>query len=112
MKVAPKAYLQYDWQGRTIEYHRAQIRKKLGFREASVADGKQMKAWLVVEVLPQEHKVEQLREQAYAWFRRMHLEALTPDRLIRLIRSAAYIKSAQVVYTRGRPFALFTALLS
>src|SRR5256886_15809637 len=25
VKVAPEAYLQYDWQGRTIEYHRAQI---------------------------------------------------------------------------------------
>ncbi len=28
----------YDWSGRTIEYHRVQIRAHLGFRECSVAD--------------------------------------------------------------------------
>ena len=27
----------YEWSGRTIEFHRAQIRKSLGFRECSVA---------------------------------------------------------------------------
>src|SRR5207302_10804031 len=39
VSVAPEAYLQYAWQGRTIEYHRAQIREALGFRESGVADG-------------------------------------------------------------------------
>ncbi|MFE2738853.1 DUF4158 domain-containing protein [Streptomyces sp. NPDC059349] len=28
----------YEWSGRTVEYHRAQIREHLGFRECSVAD--------------------------------------------------------------------------
>ncbi len=88
--VDATAYMQYAWQGRTIEYHRAQIRDALGFRESSVADGEQMQQWLITEVLPQEHQDERLREQAYAWFRRMHLEAPTPDRLTRLIRSAAH----------------------
>src|SRR5947209_11548299 len=88
--VDATAYMQYAWQGRTIEYHRAQIREALGFRESSVADGEQMQQWLITEVLPQEHQDERLREQAYAWFRRMHLEAPTPDRLTRLIRSAAH----------------------
>ena len=32
-------YEQYEWSGRTIEYHRAQIRGALGFREATVEDG-------------------------------------------------------------------------
>jgi hypothetical protein len=88
--VDATAYMQYAWQGRTIEYHRAQIREALGFRESSVADGEQMQQWLITEVLPQEHQDERLREQAYAWFRRTHLEAPTPDRLTRLIRSAAH----------------------
>src|SRR5216684_3281993 len=88
--VAPEAYLQYDWQGRTIKDHRADIRKLLDFRESTVADAEQMKHWLIAEVLPQEHQDERLREEAYAWFRRMHLEAPTPDRLTRLIRSAAH----------------------
>src|SRR6266571_2179480 len=88
--VDASAYMQYAWQGRTIEYHRAQIREALGFRESSVADGEQMQQRLITEVLPQEHQDERLREQAYAWFRRRHLEAPTPDRLTRLIRSAAH----------------------
>jgi hypothetical protein len=88
--VDATAYMQYAWQGRTIEYHRAQIREALGFRESSVADGEQMQQWLITEVLPQEHQEERLREQAYAWFRRTHLEAPTPDRLTRLFRSAAH----------------------
>ncbi|GHP00534.1 hypothetical protein KSF_105810 [Reticulibacter mediterranei] len=36
--VEPSEYLQYDWQGRTIEYHRALIRKALGFKESSQED--------------------------------------------------------------------------
>jgi Tn3 transposase DDE domain-containing protein len=36
----------------------------------------------------QEHQEERLREQAYKWFKREHLEAPTPERPTRLIRSA------------------------
>ncbi|HEY4032979.1 MAG TPA: DUF4158 domain-containing protein, partial [Ktedonobacteraceae bacterium] len=88
--VAPEVYLQYDWQGRTIKDHRAEIRRLLDFRESTVADAEQMQQWLIAEILPQEYQEERLREQVYAWFRRMHLEAPTPDRLTRLIRSATH----------------------
>lgn len=49
-----------------------------------------MQQWLLTEILPQEHQEECLREQAYQWFKRQHLEAPTPDRLTRLIRSALH----------------------
>src|SRR5437868_853030 len=55
-----------------------------------------MQQWLIAEVLPQEHQDERLREQTYGWFRRMHLEAPTPDRLTRLIRSAAHTFEQQL----------------
>jgi Domain of unknown function (DUF4158) len=35
----------YEWPGRTIEYHRAQIRGHLGFRECTVADAEQLAQW-------------------------------------------------------------------
>jgi len=89
--IAPEAYLHYDWQGRTIKDHRADIRTLLDFRESTVADAELMKRWLIDEVLPQEHQEERLREEAYAWFRHLHLEAPTPDRLTRLIRSAVHL---------------------
>lgn len=97
--VAPEAYLQYDWQGRTIKDHRADIRRLLDFRESTVADAEQMQQWLITEVLPQEHQEERLREEAYSWFRRHHLEAPTPDRLTRLLRSAAHTFEQQLYDT-------------
>jgi hypothetical protein len=35
VKVDPTLFASYSWTGRTIEYHRAQVRRALGFREAS-----------------------------------------------------------------------------
>lgn len=35
----------YGWSGRTIGYHRAQIRPHPGFRECSVADANKLAAW-------------------------------------------------------------------
>jgi hypothetical protein len=96
VSVAPEAYLQYDWQGRTIKDHRAEIRKLFEFRESTVADGEQLKQWLMTEVLTLEHQDERLREEAYGWFRRMHLEAPTSDRLTRLIRSAVHTFEQQL----------------
>src|SRR5215469_12767440 len=97
--VAPEAYLHYDWQGRQIKEHRAQIRQALEFRESTVVDSEQMQQWLIAQVLPREHQEERIREQAYQWFKRMHLEAPTPDRLTRLIRSASHTFELQLYET-------------
>jgi hypothetical protein len=94
--VDASAYLQYDWQGRTIKDHRAEIRRLLGFREFAVADAEQMQQWFITEVLPQEHQEERLREQVYQWLKRQHLEPPTPDRLTRLIRSALHTFEQQL----------------
>ena len=45
-------WAQYAWEGRTIEYHRAQIRQHLGFREATVADGETLVTWLYEQIVP------------------------------------------------------------
>jgi hypothetical protein len=62
--------------------------RRLVSRNPREEDAERMQQWLIAEVLPQEHQEERLREQAYKWFKREHLEAPTPDRLNRLIRSA------------------------
>jgi hypothetical protein len=36
----------YDWSGRQVKAHRAEIRAHLGFRECSVADAGKLTAWL------------------------------------------------------------------
>ncbi len=37
--VPAELYPSYEWSGRTIKYHRVQIREHLGFRESTVQDG-------------------------------------------------------------------------
>ena len=58
-----------------------------------------MQQWLIAEILPQEYQDERIREQAYAWSRGKNLEAPTPDRLTRLIRSAAHTFEQQLYDT-------------
>ena len=36
----------YEWAGSTIEYHRAQIRRHLGFRECTAEDADKLTGWL------------------------------------------------------------------
>jgi TnpA family transposase len=86
--VAPEMFTQYDWSGRTIELHRAQIRQALGFREATVQDADDLAHWLQQEVLPQEHRPERLYEAVYAHCRTMQIEPPAAKRVERLVRSA------------------------
>ena len=44
--VPAAAWRGYAWQGRTIEYHRAQIRSALGFREPKEEDAQALGRWL------------------------------------------------------------------
>jgi Domain of unknown function (DUF4158) len=88
--VPAELYPRYEWSGRTIEYHRAQIRAQLGFREATVQDGHALVAWLVEQVLPREQRDEPLREAVFARCRALRLEPPAPGRVDRLLRSAAH----------------------
>jgi Domain of unknown function (DUF4158) len=44
--VEPDALGGYSWAGRSIKYHRAQIRETLGFREATREDEAKLIVWL------------------------------------------------------------------
>ncbi|MDQ5853669.1 MAG: DUF4158 domain-containing protein, partial [Chloroflexota bacterium] len=86
--VSPAAFLQYDWHGRTIKQHRAEIRAALGFREGTLQDAEHLTMWLEQEVVPREQQLERIKEAAYQWYRSHKIEPPTPDRLERLVRSA------------------------
>jgi Domain of unknown function (DUF4158) len=76
----------YRWTGRTIEYHRAQIREAFGFREFTRADEDKLADWLATEVCPVEFRDEQLREALLVRCGGERLEP--PGRIERIIRSA------------------------
>ncbi|MEJ7606403.1 MAG: DUF4158 domain-containing protein [Bryobacteraceae bacterium] len=48
--VSQTFWPEYSWQGRAIEYHRAQIRSVLGFREPTAADSTALIVWLNEQV--------------------------------------------------------------
>src|SRR5438105_2083601 len=87
--VATALYVQYDWAGRTIKYHRAQIRTYLGFREATVADAEAAIAWLCAEVLPHDQRLEHLLEAVRQHLRAAKIEPPSVERLGRIVRSAS-----------------------
>ena len=90
LDLKPETWSHYDWHGRAIKYHRAQIRQELGVREATVADGEVLSLWLGTQVLISTHRLEHVREALYQRCRDIRLEPPTPDRVERLIRSALH----------------------
>jgi hypothetical protein len=86
VKVDPRLFADYAWSGRTIEYHRAQIREALGFRESTREDEERLAAWLAREVCPVEFGDERLREAVLARCRADRIEPA--GRIDRILGSA------------------------
>ena len=80
----------YDWDGRAIKYHRAEIRTLLGFREATLADSEALGTWLGDQVLPTTVRLDTVLAAAYERLRDLRIEPPTRDRLDRLVRSALH----------------------
>jgi Domain of unknown function (DUF4158) len=80
----------YEWSGRTIEFHRHQIRRALGFRECVVADADKLTEWLISNVTQVERRYEQVREEFLARCRAERIEPPSAGRTERIIRSALH----------------------
>ncbi|MFF8430729.1 DUF4158 domain-containing protein [Streptomyces sp. NPDC016566] len=78
----------YEWSGLTVEYHRAQIRGHLGFRECSVADADKLTAWLAEHVAGKERRPEQVRVELQARCRTESIEPPTAGRCDRIVGAA------------------------
>lgn len=76
----------YAFAGRTVEYHRAQIRTALGFREATRADEERLSAWLAEEVCPGEPDDDRQRDALLGRCREERIEP--PGRLDRILGAA------------------------
>src|SRR5699024_9252929 len=74
VNVEQSLYAHYDWNGRSIRYHRAQIRDFFGFREATVQDTEAIGDWLERHVLYYDHEFDHVKEQAYLQFRERKIE--------------------------------------
>ena len=88
LKADSKLYSQYNWQGRSIKNHRAEIRKLFGFRTASISDSEEISNWLIDKILPSEQRFEPVNQLIYQRFRELQIEPPTNKQVERLIRSA------------------------
>jgi hypothetical protein len=118
VRVPATAFVDYEWSGRTIEYHRAQIRSVHGFREATRDDEEQFTAWLAAEVCAVELSEDRLRAALLARCRAARVEP--PGRIERILGHAAqappmvqpgHEEGIQVcVHNVGEPIGLFDEL--
>jgi len=88
--VEPAELGLYEWTGRTIEYHRAQIRSHLGFRECTVADAEQLTQWLATAVCEAERRTELVRDELLVRCRTERIEPPSAGRIDRIVRSALH----------------------
>ncbi|MBN8190577.1 Tn3 family transposase [Bacillus sp. NTK074B] len=88
--VSADSLKQYDWEGRTIKYHRAQIRDFMDFKEITSEDMERLKSWLQAKIIPNEMNIDRIRELALTHLRHSHLIPPTEDQLNRNIKSAIY----------------------
>lgn len=86
----PELYAQYDWTGRSITYHRTQIREFFGYREDVLEDAREFTDWLCRDILYQDHDFEHIQAHVYRRFREFKIVPPSPDRIERLIRSAIH----------------------
>lgn len=86
----------YEWTGRSIERHRAQIREHLGYSECSVADAQELTTWLARHVAERERRPERVRDELLARCRSERIEPPARARVERIVRSALHVSEEAV----------------
>jgi TnpA family transposase len=79
-----------DWENRTSERFRQEIRDFFGYRKATIVDSEKLNAWLIENVLPLSPTIPQCCEKAVQFFHENKLESFTPRELERYVRSASH----------------------
>lgn len=88
--LSVNAYQAYNWHGRAIKYHRAEIRKLFDFRWVQFENFEQLRQWLIATVLPQEVNERRIKQRLYGELRERKLEPPTYAQVERLLNSAQH----------------------
>ena len=86
--VAAEEFASYDWSGRTIKSHRAQIREAYQFRQPTVGDEDKLAGWLAGELRPVELNRDRLRLALLARCREDRIEPPGPSQIERILGAA------------------------
>ena len=66
-------YQEYNWQGRTIKYHRVQIRELYAFHRMRLRNFEDLRQWLIDDVLPREVDVRCIKQLLYQELKFLYL---------------------------------------
>jgi hypothetical protein len=88
VRVPPSDIAFYEWDGRTIEYHRAQIRGHTGFRECTATDAEKITAWLAGHVCQSERRADRVRAALLEQLKGEGIEPPATTTLLRIVGSA------------------------
>ncbi|GAB4393227.1 MAG: hypothetical protein Tsb005_10600 [Gammaproteobacteria bacterium] len=78
----------YDWEGRSTERYRQEIRELLGYRKPQASDITPFKTWLSTEVFPSVTKPSDFIEHSHEYFRKKQIEPFAFSKLAEHINSA------------------------
>ncbi|NUQ97167.1 MAG: DUF4158 domain-containing protein [Streptomyces sp.] len=99
VKVSAEVWADYDWQSRTIQRHRGEIRAVYGLLANAEEYQDRLAAWPATELCPVELSRDRLVAAVVAQCRYDHIEPPTPGRIRRLVGKAAKVHDAAL----GRP---------
>ena len=100
--VPADAWSEYRWEGRTFEYHRAQIRTALGFREGTAEDIEAMRQWMLIHLLAHERNVDRLKDAVAARCGEVRVEKIR-EKFIRISPESWEIPSTSASTLPPRP---------
>jgi hypothetical protein len=70
----------FDWEGRSLDRFKSEIRTLTGFKQATIQDSKNLIAWLIKDIFPKSPKPSQCIEYAYEHFRTKKLNHLPQNK--------------------------------
>ncbi len=86
-----KSYSSYDLSSRNASYHRAQIRRTLGFRKPRAADANAVAVWLSSQIVGSDISLAKAIVRVYEHFRHLKIVPPTTKRIERIARSAIHL---------------------
>lgn len=88
LSIPASALKHFNFEGRSTERFRQEIRTYTGYRLATLNDVTELQAWLTKEVFPYVVKLTEQMEYAYTYFSERKIEPFTSGELERYVRSA------------------------
>ena len=88
LDLEPTLFDSYDWNGRIIKYHRAQIRSFLKFSTVTLKNIEETTKWLSKFIFHYDMNFDRLIQITYNRFRELRIEPPTNDQMNRIVKSA------------------------